>query len=168
MTPRACYVAMVTRGIRVMALAVFTSTRCHSFLNSGSRLARIATMRAGRQAAPHANQVEPFTRSHESDKARGNADDVSLDTVLISKDPKLVLEHLQARRMGEDSMEAVHRIRGMVRSTSNSLNLTILQHGKIMLNTQTPWFHTLLLVRVWNFCRVWMMLPNSLFLRYTM
>lgn len=58
------------------------------------------------------SQVEQSTIGHADATGRGNADDVSLDAVLISKDPELVLGHLKARRMGEDSMDAVHRIGG--------------------------------------------------------
>lgn len=45
-------------------------------------------------------------------KTRANADDLSLDTLLIGKNPDLVLDHLDARRMGDESADAVRRIGG--------------------------------------------------------
>lgn len=100
---------MITSCARVMAVATFATTRCGSFLYGGSRFARTG---AKQFAALHSSaQVEQSTRDHES-LARRNADDASLDSLLISTNPDLVVDHMKARRMGEDSVEAVHRIGG--------------------------------------------------------
>lgn len=96
-----------------MAVATFVSTRCVSFMHGGSRLVRTSAQAGRHLAALHSStQVEQNTKSHAEGKGRGNADDVSLDTLLISTRPELVVEHLKARRMGEESMGAVDRIGG--------------------------------------------------------
>ncbi|CBN73852.1 conserved unknown protein [Ectocarpus siliculosus] len=98
---------MITPCARVMAVATFATTRCGSFLYGGARFARTG---AKQFAALHSSaQVEQTTKDHES-LSRSNADDASLDSVLISTNPDLVVDHMKARRMGEDSVEAVHRI----------------------------------------------------------
>lgn len=105
---------MVTRGVRIVALAAIASTRCCSFLHGGTRLARTAASRSSAlmASAPHSSRVEEVTTAQQIQAERGNADDLSMDTLLISKNPDLVLSHLRARRMGEDSMLAVQRIGG--------------------------------------------------------
>lgn len=65
-------------------------------------------------AVHSSSQVEQSTNCRPDARGRGNADEASLDTLLISKDPELVLGHLQARRMGEDSVDAVYRIGGAI------------------------------------------------------
>lgn len=112
--------AMITPCARVMAVATFATTRCGSFLYGGSRFARTG---AKQFAALHSSaQVERTTKDHES-LSRGNADGASLDSLLISTNPDLVVDHMKARRMGEDSVEAVHRIGG----TSHNAALLLLQ-----------------------------------------
>lgn len=104
--------AMITSCARIMAVATIATTRCGSFLYGGSRSAR-AGARGGKQfAALHlsSTQVEHGTGS--TALSRGNADDASLDSSLISTNPELVVEHMKARRMGKDSVEAVNRIGG--------------------------------------------------------
>lgn len=77
-------------------------------------MVRTATVRSSPllTSGPQTSQVGRSTRAQENNIARGNADDLSFNTTLISKSPDLVLSHLQARRMGEDSMQAVQRIGG--------------------------------------------------------
>lgn len=91
------------------------TTRCGSFLYSGSRFAR-AGARGGKQfAALHLSSTQVEHGSSRSIAvSRGNADDASLDSSLISTKPELVVEHMKARRMGEDSVKAVYRIGGML------------------------------------------------------
>lgn len=97
-----------------MAVATFASTRCGSFLHSGSRFVRVGARAGQHFAALHSStQVEQSTKGQEEANGRGNADDASLDTLLVSTQPQLVLDHFKARRMGEDSEEAVHRIGGI-------------------------------------------------------
>lgn len=112
---------MVTRGARIMAVAAFASTRCSSFLHGGSRLVRSVSRAGTHVAGPYATpQIEQVAKAHDkdsggrvhNDNGRVDADDISLDTSLISKSPELVLGHLQARRMGQESTDAVHRIGG--------------------------------------------------------
>lgn len=104
---------MVTRGARIMAVAAFASMPCCSFLHGGSRIVRMSA-RAGRHFALHSSaQIEQSTAGHQEVKSRANADDASLDAVLISSNPELVLDHLKARRMGEESLNAVGRIGGV-------------------------------------------------------
>lgn len=106
---------MVTRGARIMAVATFASMPCCSFLHGGSRIVRMSA-RAGRHFALHSSsQVEQSTTGQKGAKCRANADDASFDTSLISTDPGLVLDHLKARRMGEESLNAVARIGGVYR-----------------------------------------------------
>lgn len=96
-----------------MAVATFASTRCVSFMLGGSRLVRTGAQAGRHLAALHSStQVEQSTKSHGEGKGRGNADHVSLDTLLISTRPELVVEHLKARRMGEESLGAVDKIGG--------------------------------------------------------
>lgn len=110
---------MVTRGARIMAVAAFASTRCSSFLHGGSRLVRTVS-RAGTHHSCATPQIEQLTKTDDKDNGRVHddnvrvdADDISLETSLISKSPELVLGHLQARRMGQESTDAVHRIGGI-------------------------------------------------------
>lgn len=66
--------------------------------------------RAGKQFASlhlSTTHVEPA-----SSTSRANADDASLDSLLISTNPELVIDHMKARRMGEETVEAVQRIGG--------------------------------------------------------
>lgn len=104
---------MIARGARVMAVATFASVRCVSFLHGGMRLVRTGP-HAGRHLAAlySSTQVEQGTKIQGEGKGRGNADDASLDTLLISTRPELVVEHLKARRAGEESLGAVDRIGG--------------------------------------------------------
>lgn len=96
-----------------MAVATFASVRCVSFMHGGSRLVRTGAQAGRHLAALHSStQVEQSTKNHTEGKGRGNADDASLDTLLISTRPELVVEHLKARRMGEESLGAVDRIGG--------------------------------------------------------
>ncbi|CAM9652685.1 unnamed protein product [Ectocarpus fasciculatus] len=112
---------MITPCARVMAVATFATTRCGSFLYGGSRFARTG---ARQFAALHSSaQVEQSTRDHES-LSRGNADDASLDSLLISTNPDLVVDHMKARRMGEDSVKAVHRIGADLMDTRRELIIT--------------------------------------------
>lgn len=117
---------MITRVARTMALAAFVSNRCQSFIHNGHRFVRIGTRVAkhfaARQPSPH---VEQGTVNQIQ---RGNADGTSLDIVLISKDPQLVLNHLKARRMGEESLHAVHKIGGDIRTCSYASSLVLLCH----------------------------------------
>ncbi|CAM9402283.1 unnamed protein product [Ectocarpus sp. 8 AP-2014] len=111
---------MITPCARVMAVATFATTRCGSFLYGGSRFARTG---AKQFAALHSSaHVEQTTKDHES-LSRGNADDASLDSLLISTNPDLVVDHMKARRTGEDSVEAVHRI-GDLMDTRRELIMT--------------------------------------------
>lgn len=106
--------AMITSCARIMAMATIATIRCSSFLYSGSRIYRTGA-RGGKQfSALHMSSTQHVEHSaqHQSTKSRGNADDASLDTLLISNNPELVVDHMKARRMGEDSVEAVHRIGG--------------------------------------------------------
>lgn len=105
---------MVTPGVRIVALAAFASTRCCSFPHGSSRLVRIAPSRSEPQlsSAIHTSLAEQGAKANGDGLGRTNADDISFDTTLISKDPNLVLGHLRARRMGEDSIQAVQRIGG--------------------------------------------------------
>lgn len=94
-----------------MAVATIATTRCSSFL-CGSRFYRTSA-RAGKQfAALHLSSTSHVEHNTHPTTPRGNADDASLDTLLISNNPELVVDHMKARRMGEDSIEAVHRIGG--------------------------------------------------------
>lgn len=105
--------AMITPCARIMAVATIATTRCGSFLYGGSRFARTGA-RGGKQfTALHLSSTQ-VEHSSSSTQSRGNADDASLDSLLISSNPTLVIEHMKARRMGEDSVEAVNRIRGML------------------------------------------------------
>ena len=104
--------AMITSCARIMAVATIATTRCGSFLYGGSRFAR-AGARGGKQfAALHLSSTQVEHSSSSTAVSRGNADDASLDSSLISTNPGLVVEHMKARRMGEDSIEAVNRIGG--------------------------------------------------------
>ncbi|CAM9956667.1 unnamed protein product [Scytosiphon promiscuus] len=97
---------MITSCARIMAVATFATNRCGSFLYGSTRFGRIGTAR--HIAARHSSM-------------RGNADDASLDTLLISTSPELVVDHMKARRMGEDSVEAVHRIGELMDSRRESI-----------------------------------------------
>lgn len=102
---------MITSCARIMAVATIATTRCGSFLYGGSRFARTGA-RGGKQfAALHLSSTQ-VEHSGSTAVSRGNADDASLDSSLISTNPGLVVEHMKARRMGEDSVEAVNRIGG--------------------------------------------------------
>lgn len=106
--------AMITSCARIMAVATIATTRCGSFLYSGSRYARSGA-RVGKHFAAlrlSSTQLENSSSNSKSTMSRGNADDASLDSSLISTNPELVIEHMKARRMGDDSVEAVNRIRG--------------------------------------------------------
>eukprot|EP00904_Undaria_pinnatifida_P012681 jgi/Undpi1/8543/HiC_scaffold_25.g11008.m1 len=100
-----------------MAVATFASVRCVSFLHGGMRLVRTGP-HAGRHLAAlySSTQVEQGTKIQGEGKGRGNADDASLDTLLISTRPELVVEHLKARRAGEESLGAVDRIGELMES----------------------------------------------------
>lgn len=77
-------------------------------------MVRIAPSRSERplSSALHTSPAELSAKADGDGLGRTNADDISFDTTLISKDPNLVLGHLRARRMGEDSIQAVQRIGG--------------------------------------------------------
>lgn len=123
---------MITRVARTMAIAAFVSNRCQSFLHNGQRFVRLGTRVAkhfaARQSSPH---VEQGTVNQSHAQQRGNADDTSLDITLISKDPQLVLNHLKARRMGEESLGAVHKIGGDIRTCSYASSLVLFCHENI-------------------------------------
>ena len=107
---------MITRVARIMAAVAFASTRCCSFIHSASRFVRIGAQ-AGKYSALHSSPHLEKGTTHETQSVqRGNADSISLDTMLIYKNPQLVLGHLKARRQGEDTFEAVHRVAGTVAS----------------------------------------------------
>lgn len=98
-----------------MAVAAFATTRCSAFFHSGSRMVRPVSRAGTHFARPLTGaipQVEQMTQAREHVNGRVNADDLSLDTLLISKNPDLVLGHLNARRMGQESTDAVRRIGG--------------------------------------------------------
>lgn len=121
---------MITRVARSMAVAAFVSNRCQSFIHSGHRFVGIGTRVAKHFAARHPSpHVEQGTVNQSQ---RGNADDTSLDIVLISKDPQLVLNHLKARRMGEETLHAVHKIGGDIRTCSYAPSLVLFCHNSLL------------------------------------
>lgn len=133
---------MVTRGVRIVALAAFASTRCCSFPHGSSRLVRIAPSRSEPplSSAIHTSLTEQSAKANEDGLGRENADDISFDTTLISKDPNLVLGHLRARRMGEDSTQAVQRIGGtpLLRESAchDEVAICVIERDETVLRTQ--------------------------------
>lgn len=108
---------MITRGARIMAMAAFASTRCCSFLHGGTKAIRTGSRGCVHVAALHVGatpHVQRIPGTHDGANGRANADEISLDATLISKNPDLVLGHLQARRVGQESTDAVQRIGGIV------------------------------------------------------
>lgn len=117
---------MITSCARIMAVATIATTRCGSFLYGGSRFAR-AGARGGKQfAALHLSSTQVEHSSSSTAVSRGNADNASLDSSLISTNPGLVVEHMKARRMGEDSIEAVNRIGGKLGRPRSCIILVLL------------------------------------------
>ncbi|CAM9112690.1 unnamed protein product [Choristocarpus tenellus] len=138
----------------MVMIAVTSAFRGHSLHGRTTVrpwMERIVTSRGrsvrGLARSPASIDAEVTVVSQGPGNGRANADDMSLDTNLISKDPELVLEHLRGRRVDEKTVHAVSKIgelmqsrRELIREKDSALNTRktlSAQIGKLLKGGQT-------------------------------